>query len=174
LKDSTIYQAITEDIIGQVQGLATVHSLLSASEWTPLHLSELTSQIVRSSLRILPHTKRISVDIPHSPVRVTPEQANNLALIINELTTNTIKYASPNLPTPLKITACISLAEDQIRFEFRDNGPGYPKAILQLDPDAYSVGFEVIQNIIRKNLRGKLSLHNDQGAVTVIEFEAMV
>ncbi len=173
-KDSTIYQAITEDIIGQVQGLATVHSLLSASEWTPLHLSELTSQIVRSSLRILPHTKRISVDIPHSPVQVTPEQANNLALIINELTTNTIKYASPKSPTPLKITVYISLDEDQIQFEFRDNGLGYPKAILQLDPDAYSVGFEVIQNIVRKNLRGKLSLYNDQGAVTVIEFEAMV
>jgi PAS domain S-box-containing protein len=174
LKDSTIYQALTEDIISQVQGLATVHSLLSASEWTPLHLSELTSQIIRSSLRILPHGKRISVDIPYSPARVTPQQANNLALIINELTTNTIKYASPEPPASLKITVNISFDEDQIRFEFRDNGPGYPKAILQLDSDAYSVGFEVIQNIVRKNLRGKLSLYNDHGAVTVIQFEAKV
>ena len=174
LKDSDIYQAITEDIITQVQGLVTVHNLLSAAGWAPLQLSELVRQVARSVLSTLPRSNRVSLDISASPVRVTPEQANNLALILNELTTNAVKYATLDQTGPLKIVVRISLEQEHIQLEFRDNGPGYPKTILNLDPEAYSVGFEVIYNIVHKNLRGNLALHNDGGAVAVIDFAAEV
>jgi PAS domain-containing protein len=35
-----------------------------------------------------------------------------------------------------------------------------------------SVGFDLIQNMVRQGLRGGLSLHNDDGAVAVIRFKA--
>jgi len=36
------------------------------------------------------------------------------------------------------------------------------------------VGFDLIWNIVHKGLRGELSLHNDHGAVAVLQFKAEV
>ena len=174
LNDSVIYQALTEDIISQIQGLATVHNMLSAAEWSPLPLSQLTEQIVHSSLRTLSHSHPTSVEITRSAVKVTPEQANNLALVINELATNTIKYAAEDETKPLQISANISLIDEQITFEYRDNGPGYPDAVLKLDEAAINVGFELIANVVKRNLQGHLSLKNEGGAVTEIRFGMQV
>jgi len=168
-EDQAVYQSVTRNLVNRVQSLATVHSLLSASEWAPLRLSTLAARVIRSSLQMLPHGKHVSVDATPSPVRVTSDQAHNLALVVNELTTNTIKYALQGRNTA-HITVRIELDGDTVLFEFRDDGPGYPEEVLQLE--RYSVGFDLIQNIVRKNLRGELSLRNDQGAVATIQFEA--
>jgi len=169
--DQAVYQSITQALVNRVQGLATVHSLLSASEWSPLRLSELATQVVRSSLQILPPDKRMSVDVAPSPVRVTPDQAHNLALVINELATNAVKHTLRERDTA-HITVRVGLEGDMVLFEFRDDGPGYPEEILRLE--RHGVGFDLIQNVVRKNLRGALLLHNDHGAVAVIRFALMI
>jgi len=168
-EDQPAYQSITKNLINRVQGLTTVHSLLSASEWAPLLLSELATQIVRSSLQTLPRGKRVSIDVPPSPVRVTSDQAYHLALVINELATNTAKHGLQERDTA-HIAIRVTLDDDTIRFEFRDDGPGYPEEVLRLE--RHNVGFDLIQNIVRKSLRGELALHNDPGAVAVIRFKA--
>ena len=60
----------------------------------------------------------------------------------------------------------------KVRCEFRDDGPGYPQDVLQFEH--HKVGFDMIQSIVRKSLRGELSLHNDGGAVAAIRFKAKV
>jgi len=169
VEDQPIYQPIMQNLINRVQGLATVHSLLSASEWSPLSLSELTAQVIRSTMQTLPRDKRLSVDVTPSLVRVTPDQAHSLALVINELTTNTIKHGLQERETA-RIGVRIEPDEDTVQFEFRDDGPGYPDEVLQLEHSG--VGFDLIWNLVRKNLGGELSLHNDRGAVAVIRFAA--
>ncbi len=164
-----------QDLISRVQSLATVHDLLSASEWEPLSLSELTTQAIHSALQTLPRDKRVSVDVTLSPVRVTSDQAHHLALVINELATNTVKHSLRERDTA-RIAVRIGLEEDAVGrtvlFEFRDDGPGYPDEVLRLE--RHSVGFDLIRNIVRKNLHGELSLRNDRGAVATMRFEAEV
>jgi two-component sensor histidine kinase len=170
MEDRTVYQSIMRDLINRVQGLATVHSLLSATEWAPLQLSKLATQVIHSSLRTLPRHKWVSVDVSPSPVRVTPEQAHDLALVINELTTNTVKHALQEQDRG-HITVRIALEDDAVLFEFRDDGPGHPEEVLQLE--RHSVGFDLIQTLVREGLGGGLTLHNDHGAVTTVRFRAM-
>jgi PAS domain S-box-containing protein len=169
MEDQAVYQSILQDMVNRVWGLSTVHSLLSASGWVPLRLSELTSQVIRSSLQMLPRDKHVSVEVTPSPVRVTSDQAHNLALVVNELTTNTVKYALQERDTG-HITVRIALEDDTVLFEFRDDGPGYPEEVLQLERP--TVGLDLIQKIVYRGLRGELSLHNDHGAVAVIQFKA--
>jgi two-component sensor histidine kinase len=168
MEDRAAYQSIMNALIHQVRGLATVHSLLSASGWAPLLLSELTTQVIRSSLQALPRGKRVSVDVSPSPVRVTPKQAHDLALVINELATNTVKHALEERGTG-RITVHIALEDDTILFEFRDDGPGYPEEVLQLE--RHTMGFDLMQALVRDGLRGELAFHNDHGAVTIVRFE---
>jgi PAS domain S-box-containing protein len=171
-----VHQSITQNLVNRVQGLSTVHGLLSASEWAPLPLSELAVQIIRSSLRMLPPDKHVSIDVEPSPVRVTSDQAHNLALVINELATNAFKHS---LEARGAVHISVRIAVDDgdgdgpphsVLFEFRDDGPGYPAHVLRLE--RCGVGFDLIQNIVRQGLHGELSLRNDSGAVAVIRFAA--
>ena len=166
-----VYQVIMNDLVNRVQGLATVHSMLSASEWGPLPLSELTVQIIYSSLQMLPRDRRVSVNVAPSPVRVTSDQAHDLALVINELATNTAKYGLQGRNEAC-ITVRTELDGETVVLEFRDDGPGYPEEMLQSERS--SVGFDLIRNIVRQNLRGDLELYNDRGAVAVIRFGLLV
>jgi len=168
MEERAAYQTIMQSLVGRVQGLSTVHSMLSASEWEPLSLRELTVQVIHSSLQVLPRDKRVSVNVTPSPARVTSDQAHNLALVINELTTNSIKYSLQE-QSATRIGVRIELDGNTVAFEFRDDGPGYPEEVLRLE--RYNVGFDLIQNIVHKSLHGELSLHNDGGAVAVIRFE---
>ncbi len=166
--DQKTYQAIIEDLIGRVQGLATVHDLLSASNWAPLRLSDLVDRVIHASLRSSPTHSYVIVDVPPSPIKVTPKQANNLALIINELVTNTVKYALTAQETG-RITVQITNQDEEILLEYRDSGPGYPEAVLKLEH--HNVGMYLIQTLVRQDLHGKLNLRNDRGAVAVIQFK---
>jgi PAS domain S-box-containing protein len=170
-REQPLYQIVMRELINRVQGLAAVHSLLSASEWAPLRLSELAMEIIQSALKTLPHGERASVDVSPSPVRVTPDQAHNLALVFNELATNTIKHALAGREGGC-ITVHISLDDDTVLCEFRDDGPGYPEGASERE--GHNVGLDLIREIVRRSLRGDLSLRNDGGAVALIRFKAEV
>jgi two-component sensor histidine kinase len=169
------YENMMSNLINQVQGLATVHSMLSAAEWAPLRLSDLVAQVARGSLRALPANKRMSIKVSPSPVRVSSKQANSLALVINELVTNSVKYAMVERDTG-SITVHIEQQDEgeahMVLFEYRDDGPGYPEPVTEFKQ--HDVGLYLIDSIVHGDLRGEMSLHNDRGAVTHIRFQAMV
>ncbi|MFO7536901.1 MAG: GAF domain-containing protein, partial [Chloroflexota bacterium] len=174
LKHQAVYQAIMQDLINRVQGLATVHSLLSRVQWGPVSLSQMTTQVINSSLRALPSYKRIHVSVAPSSIKVLPDQASNLALIINELTTNTIKYGLKNRDVG-QITVHTAQTDRRARLIFQDDGPGFPEDVLQQENPRHNVGFHLIQNLVRRSLKGSLILQNQNngqtGARVTIEFQ---
>jgi two-component sensor histidine kinase len=116
---------------------------------------------------MLVSNKDVSVSVTPSTVEISANQAHNLALIINELATNTVKYAWSEQDKG-QIEVHISHDDEMILFEFRDDGQGYPEDVLGLT--RHNIGFELIQNIIRRGLNGEMTLNNDQGAVATIRF----
>jgi two-component sensor histidine kinase len=131
-------------------------------------LNDLAAQVIRATLHALPNEKHVSVDVHPSPIRVTPDQAHNLALVINELTTNTLKHALAERDKA-RITFQIVSDDDAVRCEFRDDGPGYPQDVLRME--RYNLGLELLQTIVRDGLEGELTLRNEQGAVALITFK---
>ncbi|MFQ5399729.1 MAG: PAS domain S-box protein [Anaerolineae bacterium] len=162
-------QASISNLIGRIQGLATVHDLLSASQWTPVPLHRLASQVIHASLQALRPDRKVDVNVPPSPVEVTPEQASGLALVINELTTNSVKYALGGRQRAC-VSVRISAKDGEVLFEFQDDGPGYPEEVTRLE--RHSVGLYLVQKIVTDDLRGELTLLNDDGAVTRIQFRS--
>jgi PAS domain S-box-containing protein len=162
-------QAILDDLIGRIQGIATVHKVLTDHEWQPLPLAELAAKIIQTALKTLPPHRHVLVEVSPSPLQVTPSEANSLALLLNELTTNVIKYAlSPAGPTEIKVQ--ISGVNEQIVLQFRDNGPGYPAGVLQGAGD--NVGLMLVRHLASHGLKGQITLHNDQGAVITVRFKS--
>ncbi len=162
------YREMLQDLITRMQGLATVHTMLSATEWRPVALQELTEKVIDAALQTLSRGHQITARVGSSTVRVSPAQASSLAMVLNELTTNAVKHGgAPG--GPKTITTTVREREpDTIELVFRDDGPGFPDAVLTLDH--YSTGLHLIRNFVTQDLGGTLELCNDSGAVTTIRF----
>jgi PAS domain S-box-containing protein len=162
------YEAIMADLTQRVTSLAQAHRMLSAAEWAPLRLSDLVERIIRVAVRTAAPEAPVRLDVPPSPVRVTPAQAHHLALAVSELATNTLKYAGDGRDG-MSIGVHIEQEAATIALTYRDDGPGYPRDVLGLE--RYNAGLDIVRRIVRNNLRGSLILRNDGGAVTEIRFE---
>ena len=71
-----------------------------------------------------------------------------------------------------RIAVRITRRDTTIELEYRDDGPGHPEEAFQLEH--HGVGLYLLQGLVRRNLRGDLSLHNEGGAVAVLRFPAEV
>ncbi len=164
---SPAYQSMMDALVQRIISLAAVHSMLSSAEWQPLPLSELAERVIYTTRDSFPPSVQVSVTISPSPVHIMPDQAQHLALIISELAMNTLKYAASGRNT-LQIAVDITQQEESITLIYRDDGPGYPEDVVNLE--RHDVGLEIIQKITQRNLHGDLALRNDGGAVTEIRF----
>ena len=163
------FQTVINELINRVRGLAVLHQILSASGWQPVRLDDLTRQIIQNIGRTLPDDKQLSVNIAPFDIWVTPDEAHNLALIINELTTNTIKHVLARRAVA-HIYCQAQATEGTICYVFRDDGPGFAPDVL--NGKKYNMGFDLIRTVVRDNLGGVLSLYNCDGATVQITFPA--
>jgi two-component sensor histidine kinase len=152
---------------GRVEGLAAVHSMLSDSGWAPLRLSEVARQVTQSTLRLAPRFTEVKLVVPASTLTVTSKQATSLAIVLNELATNVIKYAAPGRPS---IRLSLDTYEDDgwVVLELGDDGPGYPHDVLS--GERRGLGLYLVEEMVRSDLGGELELANAGGARVTVRF----
>lgn len=164
-----VFQEVIQDLINRVQTLAEVHSMLSASQWTPVSLSDLVLRIARASAQGVRPGAHLLIEVAPSPLQVTADQAHHLAMVIGELVTNAVKHSCDPAGN-VHIQARAWSEDHTIVLQFRDFGTGYPEDVLE--QRRYGVGLTLVQNIVVHSLQGELSLHNDAGAVATLRFSA--
>jgi len=167
-------QGAFRDLENRLRGMETVHTMLSTSQWHPLPLRELVTQIVSGALSgsRLHEQIQVSVLAPGDPLWVVPEQATALALILSELTSNSVKHAfrhrqEGRLEVHLRVENG-SAGRPLVRLQYSDDGPGWPEPVLNGQSD--QVGLRLIRSSVRSPLRGELNLRNEQGAVAELVF----
>ena len=166
--DNNDHDEFVQSLIGRIRGLATVHDMLSSSGWNPLELTRLVRRIINSAIANAPGGKKLKASISKTSIRVNPNQAHALALILNELVRNSLKHALTGRES-LKIKVRMRKRRaGRIRLIYSDNGPGYPEEVLE--HDRKNLGLDLIQNLTIKNLQGELTLQNDGGASAKIVF----
>jgi two-component sensor histidine kinase len=163
------------DLESRLRGMEVVHSMLSSAHWSALPLNDMVTEIVNAALSGSPIRQQIQVSVvaPVEPLRVVPEQATAVGLIINELATNSVKYAFRNraqgrLDVRLRVEAT-GPGRPLVRLEYRDDGPGWPEGVLRGQSKA--IGLRLIQASVRSPLRGELALRNENGAVAEVAFK---
>ena len=157
------------DIIMRVDSLSTVHSLLSASKWQPLNLSELCRELIEHLVDSIVLDKIIKINITPSEVYINSDQAHNITLVLNEIITNAIKYALPE-KEHLIIDVEIKSDDKNIFIKIKDNGKGLPQQLIEGDFDNTGIGFELIFGIVIESMGGDISVENNNGAIFNITF----
>ncbi|MBE2289988.1 MAG: hypothetical protein IAE95_10560 [Chitinophagaceae bacterium] len=95
------------------------------------------------------------------------DRAVPLALILNELFTNSYKYAVTGNEKPM-ISLAITVREGRTILEYSDNGPGLPDEFIAATP--VTLGLKLIARLCTQ-INAHVSYRNNNGMVCVIEFE---
>lgn len=159
-----------QELEKRIRGLLSAHNLLSASNWKPLSLSLLCNKVLKNMMLGVSKEKMMKIRVIPSHILVSSDQAHNLALIINEIGTNSLKYgAVKGCICELMVTSFIE--DEIITLVFQDTGPGFPITILNDPVGSGNVGYDLIHGIVEKSLRGNIVLTNHNGAVVTITFQ---
>jgi two-component sensor histidine kinase len=165
------YEHRIQKVVWRVAGLLTVHRLLSSSEWKPLPLSQLCESVIQETLKGLSASSSIRLSVSPSDLCVDSDQAHSLAMVLNELSTNTMKYALCGRDTA-SISVAIEPRDGSIQLTYQDDGPGFPEPLLRGDFSDSGIGITLVNGLVTRNMQGTITLANDNGGVARISFPA--
>jgi two-component sensor histidine kinase/PAS domain-containing protein len=164
--DKQLVRDVVETISQRISSMLETHKMLSESQWSPVNLSELSERIINNSA--LSHSVKTvpySCNVEKSSIAVSPRQSTNIALIFNELVTNSMKYFN-NHADEIIINVKFNIDDNYISIIYSDNGPGFPDNIL--NKNDWNVGLSLIEKLVKGTLRGKMNILNKNGAKTII------
>lgn len=172
IQSSTDFQNVLSDIESRISGLAKVHEILSSNQWAPVQLEILVRKVIENASASSPTGRKLQLNIQPQERKlwINSSQATALALILNELTTNSIRHA---FPAREKGTITVTIRSEnrkshRVRIDFADDGPGWPKNILA--GDSGHVGMQVIKLSAASPLNGEITFENHEGAVAILTF----
>lgn len=162
LTDSAARQAVEESLL-RVEAMALVHQrLYDGDRLVEVDLSQYIPELVGGVLRSFSfgHIRPAYV---LDTVWVSADAAINLGLLLNELITNSCKYAFPLHPDPMLEITCQE-ENGRLELRFTDNGPGLTRSVK-----SNSFGLKLIDMITEK-LKGQKSFNLDNGCRFALSF----
>jgi PAS domain S-box-containing protein len=110
----------------------------------------------------------ISLNVNAEPINVDIDTAMYCGLIINELVSNSFKYAFPEGHTGQIIIEFSKDIDDRYNLIVRDNGVGMAEAIDL--KKAKNLGLQLVYSLVTEQLKGQVSLENFHGTFFKISF----
>ncbi len=111
----------------------------------------------------------ISVEVSAEPVTVANDRAVPVALILNELLTNAVKYAYPDRRGTVRVSLRKAEGEGAISLTVADDGVGLPKGFAERRHT--SLGFRIIEGLVRQ-IDGELEIADRKpGTAITVTFE---
>ena len=176
-EDSPAGKLLKQDLQNRARSMALVHETLYRTNQYDdvdmgMYLTTLADQICQSfqgsdKVRLVVDAHGVMLDVP----RATP-----VGLVINELLTNSFKYAFPDtfdVPAergaPPTITLSLAKTDGTYEMIVKDNGVGLPR-----DFDlgtAKSLGLKLVNFLARHQLRAKVAIDRENGTGFVFRFK---
>jgi PAS domain S-box-containing protein len=161
---------ILKESEGRVKSMAIVHEKLYQSpNFTDIDFKQYIEKLVYEILYtygIKIGTIEVQLDI--EDININIDTAIPLGLIINELITNSVKYAFPQKEGNLAIK--LKSLPEQMELTIADDGIGIPKDFDLKNSE--TLGLQLVNNLVNQ-LDGELKLNRDEGAEFKIIFKEL-
>ena len=142
---------LIEALNRRIQSMADAHTMLSQSHWRGVSLADLLRR------QLAPYTTETNMVVSGTDITLSASQAQALAMVLQELVTNAVKYGS--LSTPHGRVSVNWHRRDRadgaarVAIEWRETGGPPAKA-----PSQTSYGTNLIRNLIPHELGGTVDL----------------
>lgn len=152
---------IMEDLEHRVGSLSQMYSILNFTGISQsINLGEYLKQIVKSLTEsFVINDKKINTETSFDEVNVSPKEASSIGLIVNEILTNSFKYAFKGRASG-KLFISIKQQEKSIQIIVGDDGIGLPKG-FDFDQST-GMGLELTKLLV-KQLSGSLEVESLNG-----------
>ncbi|GAB5553064.1 MAG: hypothetical protein Sapg2KO_26550 [Saprospiraceae bacterium] len=153
----------------RVQSMGLIHQkLYMGSQLSTVEMKEYIPDLTEHLLVSFGMDDKIQLSIESDIPPLDVDTAIPLGLIINELVTNSLKYAFPDGQQGLiKIQLWIDDKQD-LCLKLSDNGDGISESVHTAQSTSF--GLDLVK-ILSKKLKGKISMDTSQGYTTLIEFQ---
>lgn len=171
IKDKALL-AMFQESQSRVRAMALVHeSLYKSSNLTDIDFNEYIENLIKHLKDSFQINNDIKIVLEKEKVTLNIDKAIPCGLILNELITNSFKYAhSSYADSPLTITISVKPVDGNIKLVVSDNGKGLP-ASVKLDGSTKTLGINLIRKLTSQ-LDGKVEYEYDEGAKFTIGFPA--
>jgi len=161
--------ALLKDSQNRIQSMALVYNKLYQSENLASvnmtdYIKELSAGLVKS-YAVSP--VRVAVNVAQSNVFLNVDSAIPCGMIINELVTNSLKYAFPGNRKGL-ITISLTENEKGLQLTVGDDGMGIPEGVSLANNS--TLGIKLVSNLVRDQLGGILEIDRRHGTAYQINF----
>jgi len=153
-----------EDTRNRVQSMMVLYEkLYKSSNYQSVWIKDYFETLLEEIIDGFPRKENVHMIYDIENIKMEPKIVFNLGIIINELITNSMKYAVGNKKNELYVSA--SLSNNFLTFTIKDNGKGFPDKEIQNTSEGY--GLKLVQ-ILVEQLSAKISFSNDNGAKVII------
>jgi PAS domain S-box-containing protein len=152
---------ILENLEMRIGTLSKMYTLLNMSGISQhINLGEYLNQITKSLTEsYVEDSDRIEIKSSFENIEISPRDASSVGLIVNEILTNSLKYAFPNSKKG-NISISLKAINGNVEIEISDNGVGVPDS-FSLD-DAKGMGLQLI-NLLTQQLSGTVTVEANNG-----------
>jgi PAS domain S-box-containing protein len=161
-------KAALMDSQNRVQSMSAIHETLYQSEnLSALDMNSYLTKLTRDVVQNYTLSAKVVFNIEADLVFIGTKQASPVGLIVNELITNSLKYAFPD-DQKGEINISLQKNENQIELQYSDNGIGIP-----MDFDwrkTKSMGLNLVKILVENQLDGSIDMENNNGTKFIIKF----
>jgi PAS domain S-box-containing protein len=150
--------------ITRIQAIAQVHNLLSEEMPEKVDAHALITTIIHTLVSSAPRVKgvpEVTAEVEH--LWLGADQAVPLALIVNELVSNSFLHGLPPTGQALRATIQCRQQDGHVQLVVADNGGGFVAGKDWRDSEGQ--GMSIVAQLAQVNLRGQLQIDSRDGGV---------
>ena len=162
---------VIQEIQNRIRSLSLVHEkLFEAKDLSNISLKDYIQDLAQALLASYQGSnKRISITVDVGDVFMSLDSITICGLIINELVSNSLKYAFPDEETGNIQILLHSTDKGEIELCIRDNGIGLPEGLDFEHPK--TLGLKLVRGLTEDQLRGKIELKGEKRSDFLITFK---
>jgi two-component system, sensor histidine kinase PdtaS len=157
----------------RIRTMAQIHiNLQESDEISVIEFGSFIDNIAKNLYEIyVTDPTKIKLEINAEKVHLEIKQAIPLGLILNELLTNSFKYAfNVDKSGYILIVTFKRIGNGMIELTVSDNGTGISSDLEKISGD--SLGIRIVKNLTKDQLNGKIQLVSEGGTKFIITFES--
>jgi PAS domain S-box-containing protein len=172
-------RAALEDALSRVQSMSELYDrLLLTGEYRDVSMKAYVEGLVAHIFEAYPESGRVTVETRVDDFSMDPKKAVSLGIVLNELVTNTLKYAFPGGECGSVLisldhdgrTAILTVQDDGVGFAGSETGAAGSGNAL---PPTGSTGFGLtLVGMLAEQLKGSFAMEGGDGTTSRVTFEA--